>query len=253
MRAARRTVIANLSLAYGEKLTARQRRKLTRGVFVSLGRGLFELINLLGSGTSPLAMVAEFEGEEHLRAALAKGKGCLVLTAHLGNWQLLPLFLTAHGYRGTAVARELYYPPLSKLYWQRTRDKGLALLERKGSMLQTMRVLKENQILGLVVDQDTQVESVFVDFFGHAAKTPAGPAKLSYASGAPIVPIFITRRQDGRHRVVAEPELALAGKRNDESKLLADVALYNEVIERHVRANPDQWVWIHERWRSRPE
>ncbi len=249
----RAKVIANLRLAYGEELTARERTKLTRAVFISLGRGLFELFNVLGgTTTSPLDLIAEFKGEEHLRAVLAEGKGAVVLSCHLGNWDLMALYMAARGYRVNAVARELFYPRLDELFNRLLRAKGVNFIMRQSSLLSTMRALYKNQLLGLLADQDTRVESVFADFFGVPAKTPVGPVKLAYASGAALIPVFITRDTDGRHRIVVEPPLRLFGSKGNERALEQDVAACNKIIERHVRRCPEQWVWMHERWKTRP-
>ncbi len=252
-RGERQKALANLRLAYGDKLSARQRREISRAVFVSLGRGLLELLSVLSGRTSPLDVVAEFKGGEHLRQVLAKGKGAIVVSPHLGNWELLGLIVAAYGYRTSVVARELYDPRLDRLLERLMAARGVMLVKRQGAMMATMRLLKANQMLGLLVDQDTRVESVFADFFGIPAKSPVGPVKLAYASGAAIIPISTRRDEQGMHHVVIEPPLRLLGSRDDQSHLLADVAAGNRVIEEQVRACPGQWVWIHERWKSRPE
>lgn len=248
----RERACANLKLAFPE-LPEPQRRRLARNTFIALGRTSLEFLALQAlDGRAIARLVEAVEGRAHMEAALAKGKGVVCLTAHLGNWEILPVFTTCQGWPSAVVAQELYDPRLDRLLNRFREQRGVQVLKRGQITAAIARCLKSNRLLGILNDQDTDVDSRWAPFFNRPAKTPVGALRLARRLGAAVVPIFIARAASGRNRVYIEPELSLPHTADEGADLLEGARLCNHVIETYIRRFPEQWVWFHQRWKSPP-
>ncbi|MBI5810761.1 MAG: lysophospholipid acyltransferase family protein [Deltaproteobacteria bacterium] len=248
----RRIAIENLNTAYkGEPLPA-DAEEITRKVFMHLGVMLFEFMRMAWLKKEDLNGYVACEGRENLDKALLKGKGVIILTAHLGNWELIAAWCGLSEYPIDIVARDLDNPALDAFVrWVRTRS-GNRLLSKKGSMRALIKRLNGNGIAGILADQNvTESEGVFVDFFGRPACTNKGPAILAAATGAAVIPAFMLREGRG-HRLVFHDEIRLVntGKREEDAR--ENTALFTKAIEDMVRERPDEWFWLHRRWKTRP-
>ncbi len=225
---------------------------LARKVFVALGRNALEILWMFSRTTPELvACVEAAEGREHMQAVLARGRGVLCLAAHVGNWELLPIFTQAQGWPTAVVAQKLYDPRLDVLLNRFRERRGLRVLQRGNITGAIIRCLRANMLLGILNDQDTSVDSRWAPFFGRPAKTPVGMLRLARRTGAAVLPVFIARQANRRHRVYIQPELDLPRTGNEEADLAEGARLCNRAIEDFIRRFPDQWVWFHERWKSR--
>lgn len=248
-RLARRQVAqakANLALAFPER-SPDEREALARACFENLGVNFVEILRFDRLTPETVAARVELVGAEHLDAALKEGKGCIGLTAHLGNWELLAAALVQKGYRVDALVRELRSRTLNRLLAVQRKWGGYRPISRTAGLREAIRALRDNRLLGVLVDLDTSVASVFVSFFGRAAATPIGPVLLSQRLGVPVVPLFIRRLDRFRHRIEICPALKWDG--ND---LAANVQQYTSLIEARIRSAPEQWIWMHQRWRRQP-
>jgi KDO2-lipid IV(A) lauroyltransferase len=195
----------------------------------------------------------QVEGIEHLRSAMAQGKGALILTAHLGNWELLAASHVLTGFPLSVVVRLLDQPSLDRLV-ARFRARSLAeLIDKRRAIAEVLSALRRQRMVGILLDQNaSRREGVFVPFFGVPASTSKGLALLALKTGAPVVPIFIHREPDGRHRVIVDPAVPLPRTGNRERDLVEATAAFTRIIEAKVRRWPEQWLWIHRRWKTRP-
>ena len=248
----RRAALANVDLAF-PALPPVARRYLARRAWQHLGMTLVELARLLHRPLDATLGELTLEGLEHIRAVMSEHGRALVLTAHLGNWEYLTAAHRLMGYPLAIVVRPLDSPVLDELAATIRRKTGAELIDKRGALRPVLEALRRGRMVGVLLDQNTtRREGVFVPFFGHAASTSRSLALLALRTGTPIVPIFIYREGAGRHRVVIEPPLPLPLS-NDLGRAVVELtARCTETVEAAVRRSPEQWLWSHDRWRTRP-
>ena len=213
------------------------------------------LIEVLFVLRGPLAGVTgqiTFEGLDHVRDVFDRHGRALVLTAHLGNWELLTLAPVLTGYPLTVVARALDSPILNVWANRIRRTGGVDVIDKREALRPVLAALRRGRLVGVLLDRNTsRREGVFVPFFGRLASTSRALAVLALRTRTPIVPAFTRRMAPGRHVITVHPALPLPSE-NDDTAVLALTARCTEVIENAVRATPEQWLWAHDRWRTRP-
>lgn len=247
----RNITIENLTLAFGKERTPAEIRMIARRVFENLGRNAFELIQFPKINSANIDRIVTMRGAAILDQAFREGKGVVVLTAHFGNWELMPAVLRMKGYPGYAIGRRLYFDKYDAYLNRLRKVHDVNIIYRDESPRKMLRALRDNKIVGIVADQDVDsVDGVFVDFFGRKAYTPAGPAALAKASGAPIIPVLIMR-ENGRHTVVVDPPVGLVDTGDREKDLAENTQRWSNIIESYIRRYPDQWVWMHRRWKTK--
>ncbi len=227
---------------------------LTRRVFENMGITLLEVMRLPWvKRASDLDVMVRCEGLELLDEALERGRGVMLITGHLGNWELMATWYALHGYTMDVVVRELDSPLGAQLMkWMRTRH-GNAMVLKKRSMRRLLKTLASGGIAGLLIDQNVaRVEGVFVDFFGLPACTNKGPAMLAAVSGAAVLPTFITR-ENGRHVIRIGPEIEVVNRGDRKKDALENTARFTRAVEEAIRRAPAEWFWVHRRWKTRPE
>ena len=249
----RRKALESLARAFPERDEV-SRRALARACFMHLGRVAAEL-TCIGELDRRLADWVDFPEEDHaaLRRALARGNGVVFVAGHLGSWELLARTVALHGHPSTAIGKETSDPRTTRLV-ERFRARGGVGTIWRGSPTAAramLRVLKRGEILGLLIDQDTKVQSVWVPFFGHLAKTPRAAGDLAVRTGAAVVFGGCRRLGDGRYRLTIE-EVPIPAGPDDEARSVALTARLTARIEAAIREAPEQWVWMHRRWRSPP-
>jgi len=242
-RIARRQLAAALSSDEG----SRRVRTLTRGVFVHLGVNAAELCRLMRRPGDRRRIVLEDGSRRALDAALAGGRGAVFVTGHVGSWELMAAELARLGYPISTVAKESYDPRFTRFLEEARSRLGVEVIlrGRPGAAAAMLRALRCGRVLGILVDQDTEVPSVFVPFFGRPARTPVGAALLARRTGAPVVVGTIRRSAAGHHAIRVEPFLPEV---DDERT----TAAMTSALEQRIRRHPSQWVWFHRRWRSPP-
>ncbi|MBI2094149.1 MAG: LPS export ABC transporter periplasmic protein LptC [Candidatus Omnitrophica bacterium] len=247
----RRLTLSHLKFALGSSFTDKQYRRIARDVFCNLGQTAMEWLLLPRLSGKDLKQLIRCEGMEHLRQALSKSEGAVALSAHFGNWELIALYLSVMGFKGAILARRLRYPEYESFLIGMRGQKGVATLAR-GSLKEVATLLRAKQIVGIMADQDVEsLEGIFVDFFGHPAYTPVGPAALSVMTGAPIVPCFLIRERN-HFRLIIEPALQAPQGVNRSQALLQLTQAWSGVVESYIRRYPSQWVWMHRRWKTKP-
>lgn len=188
-----------------------------------------------------------------LDRALSRGKGVVFVSGHVGNWELLARRVALAGYPCQTIAKETTDPKLTALVEKFRAQGKLRSIWRgqDGAAKQMLRALRAGEILGLLIDQDTQVQSLFVPFFGHPASTPRAAADLALRTGAAVVMGFCQRGPDGRYRMVMKEVPAVRGA-DLEADAVALTARMTSEIEQAIRLEPAQWVWMHRRWKTQP-
>jgi KDO2-lipid IV(A) lauroyltransferase len=250
----RRIALRNLKLAYGGEKSDVERLAIARCVFENLFHLVFEIGWARRLSIDELSGYLSLSGTEWCRRAMEKGKGVLYLTAHFGNWELLPIAAHLAGIPARIVYRPLDAPFLDRFFKEsRTRFGAKVIPSRpRGAMYKLYRELRHGYPVAMLMDQNVDwYEGVFVDFFNHRACTNRGMALLALKSGAPVVPAFMIRTPEGFHAAFG-PELPLIQTGDPTKDIEMNTEQYNRVIEKYARRFPEQWFWVHQRWKTRP-
>ncbi len=249
----RRAGIRNLELAFPDMSTT-ERERILRGCFANLGRLLGEFSHLPYATTKSLSQIVDFEGLEHLNAAEERGKGTILFTGHLGAWELTSFALSTIGHQVNFLARRIDNDSIERMI-ERTRTRfGNRSIDKRAAARPMLRTLAGGGTLGILADLNTQPhEGVFVDFFGVPASTTSSLATLALRTGATVLPIFAPWDKDrGRFVVRIEPPVPVTTTGIQADDIREVTQQITSVIEEYVRRYPDQWLWIHKRWNTRP-
>jgi KDO2-lipid IV(A) lauroyltransferase len=248
----RAKALASLQMAF-PLATPGEREDLARRAFIHWGTTAGELacVRQLDARRDELIEWPE-EDRARMDSALARGKGVVFVTGHVGNWEILARHVALSGYPCAVIGREASDPRTTQLIERFRSDGKLRVIWRghRGAAKDMLRTLRGNGVLGLLIDQDTRVQSVWVPFFGHAAKTPRAAADLALRTKAVPILGFAIRVGEGRFRLSMREVPLPPG--DGEEAVLALTAELTRGIEEQIRAHPEQWVWMHERWKSPP-
>ena len=253
-RKQRSTALHNLRMALPE-LSEAERARIVRGVFSNLGRLLAEFSQLPKLTPDNVSEIVEYEGLENYLEGLRRGRGVLFLTAHVGAWELSSFAHCLYGYPMKFLTRPLDNPLVESLINDIRTISGNQAIDRKGASHEVLKALRNSETVGILIDQNTiRSEGIFADFFGIPAATTPALATFAIRTGAAVVPGYI-RWDSERHRHVLsfEPPVELKETGNQQEDIAANTRLFNEILERFVRKFPEEWLWIHKRWKTRPE
>jgi KDO2-lipid IV(A) lauroyltransferase len=243
----------HLAIAFPDKDHG-ERDALMKGCARHFGIMLAEVAWLWRARPGDVESVCTLAGYEHFENALAEGRGVMFATAHCGNWELMSARLPVAGTPLITAVRELDDRRIDTLVNILRGRFGTEVIQRgPAAGRQLARALARNRVVGLLIDQDIRnVPGVFVPFFGRPAWTPSGAATLAIRMRCPMIPGFIHRRADGSHHVQIHPPLDIPTEGSLEEQIQELTAAATTAIERQVRAHPEQWVWMHRRWRTQP-
>ena len=249
----RNLTIDNLKFAFGNEKSEAELKDIAKKVFQNLGKNAVELVNLPKISKKEMHKYVHIKNRERLDAAYAKGKGIIVLTAHLGSWEVMAAALRDYDCPGVTIGKRIYFKKYDDFLNAIRRSHDVEVIYRDDSPRKMLKTLKQNWIVGIVADQDVDsVDGVFVNFFGRQAYTPSGPVALAKASGAVMLPVFIIREEYGHTLFVDEP-IELRDTGDKEADLIYNTQKWSNVVESYVRKYPDQWVWMHRRWKSKKQ
>lgn len=244
----RRVARDNVGLAFPEWSEA-QVSALVRRNFAHLGATTVESLGLARTGREELLARCRFEGREHLEEALGRGRGVLTLTGHLGNWELAGLALAARDYRFYAVGRRQANPLVDARMTRLRESFGGTLIHHRQAVRPVLRALRDGAVVAFLMDQRASSrEAVVSRFFGRPVATNQGLALLALKSGAPVVPGF-DERVEGEHVIRFYPALVPPEEGTREEQVKRYTEAFDAAIEEAVRRRPEQWFWVHRRWR----
>jgi KDO2-lipid IV(A) lauroyltransferase len=243
----RRRSVEHLAIAFPE-LSETQRIALSKASFRHLGMSAGELLHARHRPPAEAGRHVRAEGFEEIKRLKQEERPILVLTGHCGNWELISTANLSHGLGLAAIARQFEDTGLHASSVDFRAHLGTETIARSSpsSSRQLLRVLRDRGALAMLIDQDIETEGAFVPFFGRLAYTTLGAAQMALRLGAAVVPTFSERLPDGSHLVRFLPALELS------DDPVAATALMTKCIEDQIRRRPEQWVWMHRRWRRRP-
>jgi KDO2-lipid IV(A) lauroyltransferase len=250
----RRVAHENIAACLPEGSEQATRRRIARRCFSHFGLVGVECLLMPFRTRDEIRRLAVWEGLEHLKAAHGKGKGVFVISGHLGNWEMVALLQGWSDLPMAMVTRPLDNPLLEDLLAGGRSRSGNRIVHKRRAVRGMMEALRNGWCVALVIDQDfPKSERVFVDFFGRPAATAPTLGVLALRTGAPIVPVVSEALPDGRYRIRYLPpvEPRLSGDR--ESDILDIMSRCTSILENEIRRNPEQWLWMHRRWKTRPK
>lgn len=249
----RRVGYRNLSLAF-PNLPLRERRRILRTLYRNLGWQLAEFCQMPRYTLDRASQFIRYQGLEHYLQARHLGRGVLVLTGHLGAWELSSFYHSLAGYPMSMVIRRLDNPLVDRLVNRIRCLHGNRVLHKNDFARGLIAAMRAGETVGVLMDTNmTPPQGVFVDFFGHPACTASGVARVALRTGAAVVPGFLLW-EPGEARYVLHflPPLQLAATGDEERDAVANTQLFTAVLEQVIRQYPEQWLWVHRRWKTRP-
>lgn len=251
----RRIALFNLAIAFPERSLA-ERRRILRASCRNLGRVAAEFCHLSQLTAATLPEVVTFADRAAWDRAItaAEQKGAIIATAHFGNWELLAYLHGLLGHPVTLVHRPMHNPIFDRAITDIRNTAGTRSIKKKVAAKEALRALKQHGILVIPSDQNqTHSFGVFVDFFGKPACTTPGAARLAMLTKSPIYPVFLIREgESARHRVEILPEVELVSTGDRDADIRTNTQRCSDVIEAMIRRYPEQWIWFHKRWKTRP-
>src|SRR5580658_7667655 len=250
----RRAALFNLRLAF-PGWTDRERRRVIRGMVRQIGWMAGEFSQFPKYTHENIERIVVVDGFENFEAARRRGKGVLFLTGHMSAWELAPFAQALYGYPLHFLVRPIANKRVDALINGYRCASGNQPIEKNRSARAILKVLAEGGTVGVLADHNTDIEeSVFVDFFGVPASTTSGLARIALRTDAAVVPGFLAWDPSLRkYRLRFEAPVSLARTSNEESDVIENTARFTRVIEDFIREHPSQWLWVHKRWKTRPQ
>ena len=238
----------------GLAISEEEAKKLVKASFINMATNVFEIFYMPRLNENNFRAYIDIEHLERLTDALAEGHGVVVLTGHIGTWEWLSAAFTLSGLPVTAIAKPQPNEQYTRVLNDLRATIHVEIFSRGTSeLLAAARALKQGKILGFLADQDAGPGGAFIDFLGRPASTPMGPAVFSRKFNAPVIPAFILRQEDGRHRVIVGEALRYEDHGDTDRDLYDFTVRMTRILERVVRENPTQWLWFQKRWNTPPE
>lgn len=248
----RRLIRRHLAIAFPEK-NELEIRKLSHRVFEYFGKNGGEMLRATRVRTlEDLQRFLVTHGLENYEQAIKKGKGVIFLTCHLGAFDLQVSNMALRGLNPNIIGTPLKDERLNELLWEYRNMHGAIAIERGKETFRLIKVLKSGGSVALLIDQDTKVKSRFVNFFGKPAATPVGATVLAMKTGAAIVPTYVYLGDDWKQHMHILPEIPITLTGDEEHDMVANTQVLTNFIEDVIRQHPEQWVWMHKRWKTKP-
>jgi len=253
VRDARKKALKHLQMVYGQEKSEGEIKMMSKRVFVMIGKNSADILRSVKmNDIVAFKKVVNVTGEDYLEKALQSKKGVIVLTAHVGAFELVGTYLALMDYRPQIIGKMQKDPRLNRLLMDNRRRRGAEAIERGKDTLKVVRNLKSGGVVAMLIDQDTKVKSVFVDFMGKPASTPIGAALFALRTGAKVVPVGIHLDDKLQQQLTVYPEVPIVITDNEEADLLTNTLILSKASEMLINRDPMQWVWMHERWKTQP-
>jgi len=244
----------NLDFAFGDSLSKTEKKKIIKGCYENLLFNLADFVKNQGIDKKELLSKVEFENESIVEDAIKRGEKIVFITAHYGNWELLPLAVAARFGPLTGVGRKLDSKPMNEILKRNREQYDIRVLDKKGAMKGLISDMKEGRMVGLLVDQNTaEKEGVLIEFFGKKARHTPSASLLARRFNAKIIPAFITSEDRIRYKIRFYDPILCEKSEDQQSDILACTQKQADITEKVIREKPSEWFWFHKRWKNQYE
>jgi len=248
----RHKTVNNLRFVFGNEWDEKKIRAVSRAVFRSQGKNLFDAVYLGAAKADAFDNIVSHDSLYKIAQACGRGKGIVAVTAHLGCFEMLLHLFARRGLSCFAVGRAFKNHNVDEAVRKIRSGPDIEYVDRSESSRKIIRLLRQGKVMGVLVDQDTKVEGVFADFMGHPAFTPSSAVHFAIKLGIPMF-VSVTARMPGdKHHVYVSDELIPVDTGDPKADLVATMQKINDIIGEYIRKHPEQWVWMHERWKTKP-
>lgn len=252
LRSRRDVTLTNLRIAFGKEKTEQEIFALARKVYQNFAMTSYEVICLPSFSLDYIRKIASLDGAQYLDEGLKKGKGVVIVTGHLGCWDIMGLRMLCDGYPMTYVSGGFRNKLIDDVYNNFRRNKGIPVIPRKYALRGVIKSLKNNELLGVVSDQNAGDGGDFVEFFGKKASTPKGAAVFALRTGAEMAVVLDVPTDDRKHHTAYIRPVRIEKTGDEEKDIFAYTEGLTRIIEDFVRKNPQHYFWLHRRWKGRP-
>ncbi|MDD5729869.1 MAG: lysophospholipid acyltransferase family protein [Candidatus Omnitrophica bacterium] len=251
----RKIALESLRIAFSRDKSDSEIKRIAKDCFIFMAKSGFEILWMMDN-PELIKQRVTFEGKQYLDKALARGKGVILVSAHFGNFPLMLAKLSLEGYSTAGIMRQMKDARAEKFFLEkrkRVKIKTIYSQPRKTCIENSIRSLRANELLFILMDQNFGTSGVFVDFFGTKAATATGPIVLAQRTQAALLPCFIVRQKDDTNKIMFEPAMDMEKAGTDEETIIRNVQKLTDIIESYIRRYPAEWGWIHRRWKSQPK
>lgn len=242
----------NLRLIYGGQWSEKRIRAVARTVYVQLAKNIFDAIYLSGCSDQTFASIVHYNDISSLERAYAQGRGLIGMTGHIGCFEMIVYLVARRGFKCVTIGQRLFDPRVDALTRKMRTGLDITYLHRDGSGREVLRLLRSGCAFGVLIDQDVNLDGVFARFLGITAYTPSGPMRLAMKYGIPVFAIYTARQPDDTHQVSITGPLELENTGDFTRDLVLNIQKVNDILSEGILKNPQQWVWMHRRWRKKP-
>ena len=245
--------LRHLSLVYKDKLSLKEKNAISRNFFINSGKNLADVIRFKKHYRGEIKPLVTVEGLEYFDRAYNEGRGLFGITGHIGNFELLAVHIAELGYKIAVIGREMYDTRIDRLLVANREAMGLTNIPTTESPRKLLSWLKEGGAVGVLIDTDSfRVRGMFVPAFGRLSNTPVGQTIISLKTGAALLPMFCLRTADNRYKIIIRPPIEYNPGDTSEEQVYKVTLKCTRELEEIIDRFPDQWIWLHNRWRTRP-
>jgi len=251
----KKIALESLEIAFGTEKSPAEREKIAKDCFIYMAKSAIELMSMMDK-PELLKQRIDIVNKQYLDAALAKGNGVILVSAHFGNFPLLLGRLSLEGYTASGIMRPMRDLRVEKIFLEKRKKYNVKTIysqPRNTCVDTTIRTLRNNELVFIPIDQNFGTAGVFVNFFGRQAATATGPIIFAQRTKAALLPCFIVRQDDDTHKIIFEPELALEAVGSSEETIQLNIQRLTDIIEKYIRKYPAEWGWVHRRWKTKPQ
>ncbi|MFW5774815.1 MAG: lysophospholipid acyltransferase family protein [Chitinivibrionales bacterium] len=249
----RRRTHDHLRFIFGERWTKEKIRQTARAVYVNLGKNFFDALYFSRCTKKQIQAIVHTDDLTKFKQAYQKGKGVIVITSHVGCFEMLLHYFAHIGFSCFAIGSKLYDKRLDRLVARLRSGEGIDYMHREGSGRNVIRMLKRGKVFGVLIDQDTKVDGVFAHFLGHLAYTPSAPVRMGLRYDIPMVVMTTHRAGDDTHHIAVSDPIQVERTDDFTRDMVQTIEYINDMIGEAIKKHPEQWVWMHRRWHRRPD
>ena len=246
-------IVRHLNLVYKDNLSLKEKNTISRNFFINSGKNLADVIRFKKHYRDEIKPKMTSEGLEYFDRAYKEGKGVFGVTGHIGNFELLAVFLAELGYDIAVIGREMYDNRIDKLLVENREAMNLTNISTTDSPRKLLGWLKDGKAVGVLIDTDSfRVRGMFIPAFGRLSNTPVGQTIIGLKTGAAFLPMACVRTADNNYKIIIKPPVEYIEGDISEDQVYQVTLKCTRALEEIIHQYPDQWIWLHNRWRTKP-